>query len=114
MRSGLDQQLTLGKYIVFQHFSHSTPAPSALIHLPSSIRLLHFVHVRGRVLVRLSVASSFDDIAGVVRARTGSLGDLVGGDSGNVLDGGDIGSSFLSRSVSITRSSALEIGRAHV
>jgi uncharacterized YccA/Bax inhibitor family protein len=64
---------------------------------------LHFVHTRG--LDR--VASSFDDIAGVVRALTGSLGDFVGGDNGSVLDGGDIGSSFLSRNVSIARSSAL-------
>src|ERR1700735_1778485 len=82
--SGLDPQnilmekLALGKYIFFQHFSHSTPPVSVCIHLPSSIVFSHLIH--SFFFLRFDSSKDADD--GVVSDRAGSFGALCSGETG--------------------------------
>ena len=80
------RERTLGKYIVFQHLSQSTPAPSARIQRPSEMLLVHFVHCLGLLDSEVSPLVFVVDTVGVVFARIGSFGDR--GESGRVGNGG--------------------------
>ena len=128
-----DHRRTFGRYIFFQHRSHSTLPPSTWIHLPSSIGFTQRTHVLvlGRFVdalrgfpvasARSSAASRFDGSVGLVCERMGGFGDLVAlslwlslGRFGGLSAGrreelaveivGEVGSS--SRSVSMTWSRA--------
>ncbi len=124
---------TFGRYIFFQHRSHSTLPPSTWIHRPSSIGFTQRTHVLvlGRFVdalrgfpvtsARSSAASRFDGSVGLVCERIGSFGDRVALSLSPVLSlsrglsagrrdelaveaVGEVGLS--SRSVSMTRSRA--------
>ena len=81
----------MGRYIFFQHRSHSTLPPSTCIHLPSSIGFTHRTHVLvlGRFVdalrgfaapdasARSSAVRRFDGSVGLVCERIGSFGDFA-------------------------------------